>query len=435
MSLDMLRTIVQWLGIPLQLFIGFVALQVTLHFLEVRQGWWNIVLLYVVHLITMNAIVYVGDYAPPLLMVPGFVGALCLLCKGPLSARFSMGMLLVLLPLSLNALLTNVRPPFDVFYYVYIALLWCGILLFVHKALPSRTKPPIRSGRLWALIDLLALMPFGSVITVLALTQMVYVHSDPDPFYDQIYIQNERALLIILALAAIAALGLLVAVVVLARHERLEDEQMLWQIRSQYYQNLEQTQNQVKHLRHDMANHLTAMAGLDDTGMRTYLEGLINAPAMSSGRRFCENNVVNAVLSSKAAIIEREEIAYTIDVNVPSKVAMDDIDLCALFANGLDNAIEASYKLPPEERSVEIKSKVDNGFLLLELTNRFSGELIVKHGRIDTNKQNQLLHGFGLKGIQEIAERYSGSCQVEHSESQFQLLVVIPILPIEPRNQ
>lgn len=429
MSMDMLRTAVQWLSIPLQLLIGFAALRVTLHFLEVRRGWWNTVLLYAVHLVTMNSIVYVGDYIPPLLMVPGFVGALCLFCKGPLSARFSMGMLLVLLPLALNALLTNIRPPFDVFYYVYIALLWCGILLFVYKALPSRAKPPIRSGRLWALIDLLALMPFGSVITVLALTQMVYVRSDPDPFYDQIYIQNERALLVILALAAIAALGLLVAVVVLARHERLEDQQTLWQIRSQYYQNLEQTQHQVKHLRHDMANHLTAMAGLDNAGMRSYLEGLISSPAMTAGRRFCENDVVNAVLSSKAAAMEREEIAHTIGVNIPSTVALDDMDLCALFANGLDNAMEASRKLPPKDRSVELKSKVDNGFLLLELANCFSGELAVKDGRIGTSKRDQSFHGYGLKGIQEIAERYGGSCQVKHSESRFQLLVVIPVLP------
>lgn len=427
MSLEALHHFVYLLNIPLQLFTGVMATRVTLRFLEPGKGWWNIALLFIVHYCTMNALVFIGDYWPPLLMAPGFIAAVCVFCRGRLLARFSMGMILVLLPLSINALLTNLRPPFDFLFHVNIAFLWCGILLFVRKVLPDGARPPIRSARLWALMDLLALMPFGAAITVIALTDEVYTYTDPDPFNDIIYIQNERALRIILVLAAIGALALLVAVVVMARHERLEEEQVLWRMRSQYFENVEQAQHRISILRHDMANHLAAMSGLDDAGMRKYLENLIASPAMNAGRRFCENEVANAVLANKAPVIEEARIDSSIDVRIPNGIPINDIDLCALFANSLDNAIEANLKLPPEQRLLRLRAVMENGFLVTELMNNYTGEINLEDGQISTSKEDKPQHGFGLQGMREIAERYGGSCKTQYTKSSFRLLIVIPV--------
>lgn len=425
-TLEIFQKVVYMLGLPLHFLTGYSATRVTLHFLEAKRGWWNIVLLFAVHYFTMNSIVYIGDYLTPLFIVPGFVGAVCIFCKGRMAARFSMGMILVLLPLSINALLTNIRPPFDFLLFAYIAVLWCGILFFVRKVLPGGAKPPIKSPRLWALIDLLALMPFGSAITVIALTAPVHTNTDTDLFFDILYIQNERALLIILALSAIAALGLLVAVVVIARHERIEKEQSLWQMRVQYYKNMEQSHYQVKRMRHDMANHLTAMSGLDDAGMRKYLNGLISSPAMNTGSRFCENEVVNAVLANKIPLIDELRIDTATNVKIPDGLSVDDIDLCILFANSLDNAIEANRKLPENQRSLKLQAALENGFLMMELTNNYTGEMNLEHGQISTTKDDKLLHGFGLAGIREIAERYGGSYKIKHTQNSFCLLVIIP---------
>lgn len=427
MNWETLHTIFAYLEMPLRVVTAICACQVTQHFLEPRRGWWNHLLLYIVHLCVMNAIVYVGDIWPPLLMVPAFVLAICILCRGKLIARISLSAILVLLPMSLNALLTNVPPPFGALLYADIAVLWGAILLFVRKALPKCARPPIRSTRLWALIDLLALMPFGTTFAVIAFTEQLHTYRSPDHFSDPTYIPNEQVLLIVLALAAIAALVLLVAVVVLARHEQLEAAQTLWQMRSQHYDSIELAQHQIRRLRHDMANHLTAMSGLDDEGMRRYLESLIASPALHAGQQLCENEIVNAVLTVKAAAVEEAGIQSTMDVRIPVGLPIEDMDLCALFANSLDNAIEANCKLPVDQRELTLRAAAENGFLMIELQNRRSGALRVKDGRIITSKQDTSRHGYGLAGIQEIAERYGGTCKVEPSESRFRLLVMIPV--------
>lgn len=127
---------------------------------------------------------------------------------------------------------------------------------------------------------MLAIMPLGSVFAVLACTEVEQIIiAERNPIVEDILtIPNLRVLLVILAFSVFAAIGLLIAVVVIARYERLETEKILWQSREQHYRSLEQTQFQIRRLRHDMANHLTTMAGLDDGGMRSYLESLITSP-------------------------------------------------------------------------------------------------------------------------------------------------------------
>lgn len=413
-----------------RLLAAFFALKVTLNFLEPRSGWWRMVLLYLVHLFTSNSIVYtgVGDYLSPLLMLMFFIAGLLLFCKGRLLARFSLGIILVILPISLNAILTSVRPPFDQFIYQYITLFWGITFLVISKVMPQNRRPPIYLGRLWLLVDLLAFMPFGAVFSVIVLTKPVHLNTSPDEFRDSLLIQNEQVLLIILGLSVIASLVILASVVLLSRHEKLEEEQMLWQIRSQYYQGVEEAQQQVRRLRHDMANHFTALAGLDGESVHRYLNQLSCSPAMQKGVRYCENQVANAVLSAKLPMIEEEKIEYEWDVHLPDEISIMDIDLCAMLANGLDNAIDASLKLPEGRRIIKLNVVIDKGFFVLRLVNATDEIIQIKDGRVVTSKKEREFHGFGLTSIREIVVRYGGTVQLEYDGQEFCLLIMIPIV-------
>lgn len=408
---------------------AFFAMRVTLRFAEPKPGRWPLALLYLVHYFTANAIVYtgVGDYLPPLLMLLCFIGGLLVCCKGRRLSCISMGVILVLLPMSLNAVLTSIRPPFDLFIFPAMSLFW-GILLFaVSKTMPQNRRPPIDAGRLWLLVDILTLMPLGAVLSAVALTRPIPMNENPDPFRDSLMVQNERALLVILGLSVIASLVILASVVLLSRHEKLEEEQRLWQMRSQYYQGVEEAQQQVRRLRHDMANHFTALAGLEGDAARRYLEQLSHTPAMQTGFRHCENQVANAVLSAKLPLMEAGGVAYEGAVRLPEGIPISDIDLCALLANGLDNAIEASRKLPAVRRNIRLSAAVDKGFFVLRLVNAADEVLPMREGRLLTSKKKRELHGFGLASIKEVAGRYGGTVQLEGDGRSVCLLVMIPV--------
>lgn len=415
-------------NLPFRLVTAFFALRITVRFLQPKGGRWPLVLMYLVHFLSFSAVIYagIGDFIPPLLVGLFFIGGVALLCEGRLLARVSLGMLLVLPPISLNAVLASVRPPFDQFTDAFTAAFWGVLLIVVSRAMPQHSRPSLRARKLWLLIDLLALMPLGASFATLALTQPIPLKLNSNPFLDTLLVQNERVLLIVLSLSVFATFVILAAVTVLSEHEKLEEQQTLWQIRRQYYQNLEESQKQVRRLRHDMANHLTVLASLEGAAMRQYLEQLSCSPAMQAGRRYCENAVVNAVLSAKSSKMEEAQIQTELAISLQGEVPLSDVDLCALFANSLDNAIEASLKLPVLQRKMELSATIDKGFFVLKLSNAMEGALPMQAGKIATSKKDKQLHGHGLAGLRDIACRYKGSLHIEHDQKEFCLLVVIP---------
>lgn len=428
----MLLTTLPWLAcvnLLAKLLAAYWALRITLHFLEPRHTGWPLALLYGVHYLTVTLIVYVGvgDYVPPLLMMAVFLTSLCLLCKGSLLARCSTGMLLVLLPMSYNGLLTAIRPPFDQYIFLCLIPFWGLLLLFVKKTLPDCSRPPIHSGKLWILINLLTLMPLGAVLAAVGLTQPIPLQVHPDPFYDKLYIQNERVLLIILGLSILATIVNMAAVVILSRHEKMEEAQLYAQVRSQYYQSLEESQQQVRRLRHDLANHLTTLAELDGAAAKAYIAQLCQTPAMQNGRRYCANPVVNAVLSVKVPVIEEAAIPLDLAIRLEESLPISDIDLCALFANSLDNAIEANEKCAASSRYLKLDTAMEKGFFVLKMENAASGPLHWKNGQILTSKRDKTNHGLGLSGIREITARYNGTIETNANGTAFTLLVMIPI--------
>ena len=331
--LTVLRDIVSYMALPLSCLTGFFSMQVTLRFLKLKNGAWRIMLFYIIHVILFNQVVYLGvaHYFEPLFVIFVFVGTVCLFCEGSLLAKLSVSMTLVIIPISLNAIFASFRPPFDRFFYLYIALFWGSVFLFVSKGLKQSNRPLIHTPRLWGLIDLLLIMPFGATFASLILAEPIPLGTNEDPFYDTLYIQNEKVLVIILCLSVIASLSILIAIMVLSRHEELEESALLWQVRSQYYQNLEEAQQQVRQLRHDMANHLTVLARLEGASSQQYIEQLVQSPAMKANQHYCDNTVVNAVLSAKMPVVYDKEIKSDLDIRLPKQLPLSEVDLCAFL--------------------------------------------------------------------------------------------------------
>lgn len=111
---------------------------------------------------------------------------------------------------------------------------------------------------------------------------------------------------------------------------------------------------------------------------------------------------------------------------MPQEIPIQDSDLCAVFANSLDNAIEACDKLPEDQRHISIKARTDKGLFVLKVQNPSIGKTVLQNGIPTTTKKDQHSHGFGLPSIREIAARYDGSMEITEAEGMFTLLVYFP---------
>ncbi|BAK97921.1 putative two-component histidine kinase [Oscillibacter valericigenes Sjm18-20] len=395
---------------------GFIAPYVTLvsleHFLPVRKKRWAKPLLYVGCCLFVGMIIYIGDRAnlPGALIPFGLAVFLC--CEGDWLQCLSITLIFSSLGLSFNALVDSSFILWDIIHFLRL-LLWLGVYLSLRRFAPKQEYN--LSPSLWVLIDVLTLTPFAATLITVLLSQNIERISD-----------NIQGFLLLLVVT-LSSFGLLWAVVILARQQKLEQEKRFYEMNRLYYRNLEQEQFQVRRLRHDMANHLQTMSGLSEPEMREYLRSLINSPAMEHAQRFCENNVVNVVLASKMAVMEQSKIDADIEVAVPSEIPVQDVDLCALFANGLDNAIEACEKLSEEQRRVSVKTRTDKGLFVMKVQNSHSGKIVWENSMPVTTKKDAGAHGFGLAGIREIAARYGGSVTITEEAGQFVLLVYFPL--------
>lgn len=397
----------------------YLTLLVLERFLPIRGKRWVKPLLYVGCFFFTEMPIYVGDPVNIFGALFAFFLAVFLCCEGTFLQRFSIVLILSSFNLSFNALTNN-------FFLIYLPLslstgscfgfvhlfIWLIAFLLLRRFVPKQENdlPP----RLWALVDVLTLTPFAVTLITVVMGDISEMGIDVKD-------------ILLLSVAVLTSFGLLWAVAVLAQSQKIEQEKSFYEMNRMHYKNLEQEQFQVRRLRHDMANHLQAMSALPEPELRKYIGELIHSPAMEHGQTFCENSVVNIVLSSKVSAMERSGIRAEISATLPQKLPVQDADLCALFANSIDNAIEACEKLPEEERGISVKATAQKGLFALEVQNPMKNKSIRQNGLPVTTKRNDRTHGFGLSSIREIAERHGGSMDISEENGQFSLLVCFPL--------
>lgn len=238
----------------------------------------------------------------------------------------------------------------------------------------------------------------------------------------------------LLALASAALFVLMQFIPVLARKEQMEEKMHMYEMNRAYYENLEKQQQEIRILRHDMANHLQVISRLDGEQQKEYIEKLTGSFAMGVQVKFCDNRVLNGVLNSKRSAAENGGIEFQVEAAVPEKLCVDGVDLCALIGNGLDNAIEACMKCPEGGRYVNAVIKAEKGILAVKIENPAAEGVHLVDGNLPaTTKKASQGHGFGLRSMKEIAQRYGGKLELSLSDDgkKAVLLVWLSLTPAD----
>ena len=91
---------------------------------------------------------------------------------------------------------------------------------------------------------------------------------------------------------------------------------------------------------------------------------------------FCENQAVDSVFGYYSALAKRENIPFHALVSLPADLSIDEIDLCLVFSNLLENALQASVKTEPARRKINVEVYPHhNHLLLIHVENTFDGKI------------------------------------------------------------
>lgn len=176
--------------------------------------------------------------------------------------------------------------------------------------------------------------------------------------------------------------------------------------------------------RHDMRHHLLVMEELakqsDMEGIRRYIEGLQDRLLDTEHEAYCANATIDAVLAPYIRQAEDEGCAVTAQINLPETIPFDEMDVCMVLANALENAVHACCMLSKEQdRYIQMKVELrDAHKLIISIKNPVELLPVFDEDGIPVSTGSQE-HGIGLKSIRAITDKYNGFFRCKCDEMVF----------------
>lgn len=197
-----------------------------------------------------------------------------------------------------------------------------------------------------------------------------------------------------------------------------------------YFKEYKNQQEETAHFRHDWKNHMLLLQGLLENGnydkAAEYFHTL-TAESISSGKRiFTGNEIVDIILSAKMTKIEEEEIAVSCNGGLEPLSFMEDVDVCILFSNLIDNAIEANAKCEGD-RFLTIRVSHKPALFMIEVSNSLNGELREKEGYLLSSKEDSAAHGIGTQNIFSVVRKYAGEYSIRVQDKRFIFTMIFPL--------
>ena len=141
---------------------------------------------------------------------------------------------------------------------------------------------------------------------------------------------------------------------------------------------------------------------------------------------FCENQAVDSVFGYYSTIAERENIPFHAVVSLPAELSLDEINLCLVFSNLLENAIQASVKTVPARRKINVEVYPHhNHLLLIHVENTFDGKIQQKNNIFQSSKRSG--NGIGIESVRHITDKNGGACDFTYEDGIFSAKIMLRI--------
>jgi hypothetical protein len=187
-----------------------------------------------------------------------------------------------------------------------------------------------------------------------------------------------------------------------------------------------ESHEKILELYHDLKNHLIILQSKNENS--DYIDGLLNR--ISDFEHFDDtgNQILNTIIYEKTKVSLKNQIDFQSFVDLSRVSGLQDFDLCSIFGNAIDNAIEACMKIPNASlRRILIKANKINNFLLIKIENSVEDGVLINKEHLETTKNDSLLHGHGLKSIHRAVCKYNGEMEVTLGPTSFRLSIAIPL--------
>lgn len=202
-------------------------------------------------------------------------------------------------------------------------------------------------------------------------------------------------------------------------------------LQNQYVQYKQSRENieLINYKYHDLKHQIAFLRSESDPAKREeFLNRMEEEIRQYEAQNKTGNKVLDTVLTTKSLYCAKHGITFTCVADGTLLDFMDVMDICSIFGNALDNAIECELKIADKEkRLIHVTVSKQKNFLILRFENYYEEALQYQEGKLVTTKKDKEYHGYGLKSIRYTVNKYEGAVSIDTNGNWFELKILIPM--------
>lgn len=209
------------------------------------------------------------------------------------------------------------------------------------------------------------------------------------------------------------------------QYDSMKDD---WQNSKSQREEIERLHENTRRLKHDMKNHIMVIASylnnneLDEA--KRYLSVVLDKLNRVYSYIQTGNSVMNYIINSKLEYAQQNNIQFKAEIENLQFAQVGSVDFSALLSNALDNAIEASLDI--EDGFIYVSVCKKRGYDTITVKNKIQSSVLAGNPELTSTKPDNASHGYGIKQIKTITEKYDGIVDIYEEENLFCISVMIP---------
>ncbi|WP_291579033.1 sensor histidine kinase [Clostridium sp. UBA6640] len=215
------------------------------------------------------------------------------------------------------------------------------------------------------------------------------------------------------------------------KYSKKESEWLLlmreYERQQNYIESLDRLTYKLKAQRHDFNHHISCIYGLLDLNnideAKKYAKELLKDVQEVNNIVNIENSTILAILNNNLTVAKEKDIEVDLNIDIPKELKVNSMDISIILGNSLSNAIEACEKL--KKKYIKLYMYMKGEYLIIKIKNSKEENVFIDENSYETTKIDKENHGFGLKNIKYIVDKYDGLLKIEQSKEEFILNIAM----------
>lgn len=190
-----------------------------------------------------------------------------------------------------------------------------------------------------------------------------------------------------------------------------------------YYRQKLESEMEVRQIYHDMKNNILLLKKFRDSD--EYIDNILATIYKLDNFVDTGNEMLDIILYEKIKVAQVNNIDFKIMADLSECNFLLDIEICNLYGNLIDNAIEACCKMDSKkERYIILKSKAVHNKFVVKIINSYEEPVTSHNGVLLTSKQNNKRHGIGISSVKSIVDAHQGEINIGYDGREFKVSIL-----------